>query len=214
MHRGYVIIIFLLLSSLACGFFSTATQAPQAINSTEARLQLPVPQVTNTSKPATTQAPVCPRYFCTHLGRTDQDPLPHFSVGCLSYQRDRPDPNPGGSRNAACSPSHPVPVVLLSPDQLRQNVINDFLADYTDEQVADDVLELSTIGLLEPNFDLRTFYVDLLSEQVAGYYDNETGEMFVVQGQGFQGPERLTYSHEFTHVLAGPKLRYQEWTQL
>jgi hypothetical protein len=98
-------------------------------------------------------------------------------------------------------PKNPVPVVLLSPDELRQNVINDFLADYTDEEVADDVLELSTIGLLEPNFDLRTFYVNLLSEQIAGYYDNETGEMFVVQGQGFEGPERLTYSHEFTHVL-------------
>jgi hypothetical protein len=25
--------------------------------------------------------------------------------------------------------------------------------------------------------------------------------MFVVQGQGFQGPERLTYSHEYTHAL-------------
>ena len=98
-------------------------------------------------------------------------------------------------------PDHPVPVVLLSPDELRQNVVNDFLADYTDEEVADDVLELSTIGLLEPDFDFRNFYIDLLSEQVAGYYDNDTGEMFVVQGQGFEGPERLTYSHEYTHVL-------------
>jgi hypothetical protein len=26
-------------------------------------------------------------------------------------------------------------------------------------------------------------------------------EMFVVQGQGFQGPEHLTYAHEYTHVL-------------
>jgi hypothetical protein len=43
--------------------------------------------------------------------------------------------------------------------------------------------------------------VNLLSEQIAGYYDNETKEMFVVQGQGFEGPERFTYSHEYTHVL-------------
>jgi hypothetical protein len=98
-------------------------------------------------------------------------------------------------------PNHPVPVVLLSPDELRNNVVNDFLADYTDEKVTDDVMELSTIGLLEPGFDLRNLYINLLSEQVAGYYDNDVGEMFVVQGEGFQGPERLTYSHEFTHVL-------------
>ena len=94
-----------------------------------------------------------------------------------------------------------MPVVLLSPDQLRTNVVNDFLADYTDEENADDVLELSIIGLLDPGFDLRSLYIDLLSEQIAGYYDNETAEMFVVLGQGFQGPERLTYSHEYTHVL-------------
>ena len=94
-----------------------------------------------------------------------------------------------------------MPVVLLSPDELRKNVVNDFLADYTDEETADDVLELSIIGLLDPGFDLRNLYINLLSEQIAGYYDNETSEMFVVQGEAFQGPERLTYSHEYTHVL-------------
>jgi hypothetical protein len=94
-----------------------------------------------------------------------------------------------------------VPVVMLSPDELRQNVIHDFLADYTDEEMADDVLELSIIGLLEPGFDFKSFYTELLSEQVAGYYDPETKEMFIVQGQSFQGPERMTYAHEFTHAL-------------
>jgi len=44
-------------------------------------------------------------------------------------------------------------------------------------------------------------YIDLLSEQVAGFYDNETKEMVIVQGKGFQGPERLTYAHEYVHAL-------------
>jgi hypothetical protein len=98
-------------------------------------------------------------------------------------------------------PEKPVPVILLSPAELRRNVINDFLADYTDEEMADDVLELSMIGLLEPGFDFKSFYTDLLSEGVAGYYDNDTSEMFVVQEQSFEGPENLTYAHEYTHVL-------------
>jgi hypothetical protein len=98
-------------------------------------------------------------------------------------------------------PKNPVPVVLLSPEELRQNTINDYQSGYTAEQATDDVIELSTIGLLEPGFDLRGYMIDLLSEQVAGYYDNETKEMFIVQGQGFQGPERFTYSHEYTHAL-------------
>jgi hypothetical protein len=41
----------------------------------------------------------------------------------------------------------------------------------------------------------------LLSEQVAGQYNQETKEMDVIQGSGFGGTERLTYAHEYTHAL-------------
>jgi len=96
---------------------------------------------------------------------------------------------------------YPVPVVLLSPDELRQIQVNDYQTDYSDEEAADDIYELSIVGLIDPDFDLRSFMVNLLSEQIAGFYDPEVSEMFVVQGQGFEGPERVTYSHEYTHVL-------------
>jgi hypothetical protein len=90
---------------------------------------------------------------------------------------------------------------LFSPDQLRERVISDFVQDYTPEDAQKDTLLLSAFGLVEPDFDFYTFYVDLLSEQVAGFYDNETKEMVVVQGEAFAGPERLTYAHEYTHAL-------------
>jgi len=41
----------------------------------------------------------------------------------------------------------------------------------------------------------------LYSEQIAGFYDDETKEMVVVQGEEFAGPERMTYAHEYTHAL-------------
>jgi hypothetical protein len=89
---------------------------------------------------------------------------------------------------------------LLTPDQLRENVIRDFNRDNTPEDIRNEVLELSTLGLLQAGFDLGTFYTNLLSEQVAGYYDNKTKEMYVV-GEQFGGMERLTYSHEYIHAL-------------
>jgi hypothetical protein len=89
---------------------------------------------------------------------------------------------------------------VLTADQLREKVINDFFKDTTPEDIRNELAVESTLGLLEPGFDLKTFYVDLYSEQVAGYYDNETKEMYVV-GDQFSGPERLTYSHEYTHAL-------------
>jgi hypothetical protein len=97
---------------------------------------------------------------------------------------------PGGSFTRA----------ILSPAQLRENTIRDFNKDNTPEDIRNEVIELSTLGLLQPGFDLGTFYIDLLSEQIAGYYDNKTKEMYVV-GTKFGGMERLTYSHEYTHAL-------------
>jgi hypothetical protein len=94
-----------------------------------------------------------------------------------------------------------VPRFLLTADELRVRVETDFFKDYSPEEAADDVQVLAAFGLLSPDFDLYGFYRDLYSEQVAGYYDPETKEMYVVRGTGFQGTERMTYAHEFNHAL-------------
>jgi hypothetical protein len=95
----------------------------------------------------------------------------------------------------------PVNRVLETPEQLRDRVVNDFFADYTAEEAQDDGRVLSILGLLPPGFDLTGFYLDLYSEQIAGQYDPEKNVMYITQGEGFKGPERLTYSHEFVHAL-------------
>ena len=90
---------------------------------------------------------------------------------------------------------------LISETDLEQIVKDDFFADYTDEDARKDVIELSTLGLLPSGFNLKQLYTDLYSEQIAGFYDDEIKTMYVVQGSGFGGSEKLTYAHEFTHVL-------------
>lgn len=95
----------------------------------------------------------------------------------------------------------PVDRALYSPDELYQHVLNEFLEDYTEEEATDDALVLALFGLLEPDFDLFNFYLDLYSEQIAGFYDDEVKKMFVVQQGGFRGVERITYAHEYVHAL-------------
>ena len=90
---------------------------------------------------------------------------------------------------------------LMTPEELQDKVINDFFADYTDEDALQDSKVLSTLGLIEEGFDLKQFYLDLYSEQIAGYYDSETKDMYVIAGEKFGGMERMTYAHEFNHVL-------------
>ena len=95
----------------------------------------------------------------------------------------------------------PLKRALLTTDQLKAKVTNEFFADYTAEDAKKDSEVLSAFGLLPANFDLHDFYVKLYSEQIAGYYDDKTKEMYVVSDEGFNGTERMTYAHEFTHVL-------------
>lgn len=95
----------------------------------------------------------------------------------------------------------PLDRAMMTTDELQDVVVNEFFVDYTPEEAALDADFLSVLGLVEPGFDLLQFYKDLYSEQIAGYYDSETKEMYVISDEGFGGLERMTYAHEFTHVL-------------
>jgi hypothetical protein len=97
--------------------------------------------------------------------------------------------------------SGPVRRTLITRTQLEEKVVNEFFKDYTTQDAQNDQAVLVAFGLLPPGFELRPFYERMYTEGIAGYYDNQTRDMYVVAGQGFGGEERLTYSHEYTHAL-------------
>jgi hypothetical protein len=90
---------------------------------------------------------------------------------------------------------------FLTQGELRQLVMDDFLADFTQEEAFIEARVLALLGLLEPDFDLWNFYADLYTEQVAGFYDSEDEAMAVICGADFGGPEHITFAHEYTHAL-------------
>lgn len=90
---------------------------------------------------------------------------------------------------------NPVAHTSVTPAELRQHIIDNFLRDYTVEDAQAEALVLAVFGLLEPDFDLYVFYIELYSKQTAGFYDFETNEMYEVLGEDFLGPQRLTYAH-------------------
>jgi hypothetical protein len=98
-------------------------------------------------------------------------------------------------------PQSPVQRTLLTRQQLLQRIEEDFLKDLPPEEARNHSIVLAAFDLLEPGFDLIAFYTHLYAEQVAGYYDHEEKVMVVIQEEGFKGPERLTYAHEYMHVL-------------
>ena len=63
--------------------------------------------------------------------------------------------------------------------------------------------------LMPEDESLEDLYLELLTSQVAGLYDDETKKMYVVVSEsGEIGPaEQITYAHEYTHALQDQAVR-------
>lgn len=79
-----------------------------------------------------------------------------------------------------------------------------------EEQPADLVAATQTLYkhllLMPENASLQQLYLDMLSSQVVGKYDDKTKTMYVLSKDGKIGPgEEMIYAHEFTHALQDQK---------
>jgi len=167
---------------------STATRVELAASRTPERTDTVQPEVTRTPAPTAT---TCQGDDCSSKPAELADDIARQMDGIqVEVEELRQLEAVSGVQRA-----------LLNSEQLRQRVMDDFMADYTPEDAQKDALVMWALGFLDPDFDLMSFYTELYAEQIAGFYDNETDEMFVVQGESFQGPERLTYAHEYVHAL-------------
>jgi hypothetical protein len=91
---------------------------------------------------------------------------------------------------------------FMSESELREEIEVDFEEEYSPEEARDDALVYAAFDFFSPDLDLYALYVDLYSEQIAGFYDPEEKEFFLISTQGrFGSFERLTFAHEYTHAL-------------
>lgn len=89
--------------------------------------------------------------------------------------------------------------IYQTEDELREYFMGQ-LSDVTDEEFEDELALYRILGFVPQEFDLRQFYVDLYSEQTAGFYDPETNEMYLI-GEASPYDNALTLAHEYTHYL-------------
>ncbi len=91
---------------------------------------------------------------------------------------------------------------LLSRETLEQRLIDDFATDYPPEDVEEDTRLLEVFGLMPAGTDLKQLYLDLLTEQIAGFYDPRTDELYVISSSSeLSDLEEWTYAHEVVHAL-------------
>jgi hypothetical protein len=87
-----------------------------------------------------------------------------------------------------------------SRDEVRAFLERRFREDLPDEEIAGTRAAYRRLGLIPDTLDLRAFMLDLLTEQVVGYYDPDTKVLYVVQEAP---PEQVSIiiSHELVHAL-------------
>lgn len=103
----------------------------------------------------------------------------------------------------------PPMVTVVTEAELAERVRDD-LEENLEDVPADEAL-YDLLGLIEPDTDLADLYLDLYSEQVAGFYDGETRELVVpVTDTGFNITQRATLVHELTHALSDQHYNFHD----
>ncbi len=91
---------------------------------------------------------------------------------------------------------------LWTPDEVAEWLSAELDAIYTPEDARDDVIFYNVFDFMPLQTDLRQLQLDLMSEQIGGFYDIEGEQMVIVDfGNGFDALSEITYAHEFTHAL-------------
>ena len=93
------------------------------------------------------------------------------------------------------------PVELIGSEQLVGELEALFEAEYPQEDRERDNFVLRAFGLLAPDDDVAELQLQLLGDQVRGFYHHEDKRMVVVSDRGLDAEAKLTYAHEYTHAL-------------
>lgn len=94
-----------------------------------------------------------------------------------------------------------VDAAFLDADELTERVRTLTLEEYTEDEAAVDARLLTALGAVAPGTDLRDTLTQLLGDQVAGFYDPETGELVVGSEGELDGATQIFLAHELVHAL-------------
>ncbi len=105
---------------------------------------------------------------------------------------------------------HEVKRRLISREQVEKYILEKFKDDKDAKRMQREEIVLKKFGLLDRDFQLQPFLVSLLKEQIAGYYDNKTKTVNLLD---WVKPEeqKPVMAHELTHALQDQHTDLDKW---
>lgn len=95
-----------------------------------------------------------------------------------------------------------VKVGIKDPAELSTYLGKIFKDEYKDSDIRNDYLTLYHFGLIKKETDLKKTFLDLYGEQIAGFYDNKSRELYVIDNPKLSDLEsQIVISHELIHAI-------------
>src|SRR5215469_11560437 len=113
------------------------------------------------------------------------------------------------SKQTGLPVKHDVKRKLTSRDEV-ESYLTKHLNDEDTQRLRRSELVLKKFGLLPRDFNLETFLVALLKEEVAGYYDPKTKTVNLLDWVPMEEQEPVM-AHELTHALQDQDINMQRW---
>ena len=104
----------------------------------------------------------------------------------------------------------PVKSLFLSREQVNKELREKFDEDKGNKRMQRSELVLKKFGLLDQDFHLRPFLLSLLTEQIAGFYDNKTKTMNLLNWVDID-EQKPVMAHELTHALQDQYVDLDKW---
>jgi hypothetical protein len=104
----------------------------------------------------------------------------------------------------------PLKKSLRSREEIREYVIKEMNVDKSPTERYADQRSAEAFGLLPKGFDLDSFMVNVLTEQVEGLYDPKTREFYIADWSPV-ADQRMVMAHELTHALEDQHFQIEKW---
>jgi hypothetical protein len=106
----------------------------------------------------------------------------------------------------------PLKKSLRSREEIRAHVIQEMNDDKNAAERYAGARSAEAFGLLPKGFDLDSFMIDLLTEQIAGLYDPKAHEFYVADWIPIDD-QRMVMAHELTHALEDQHFQIEAWVK-
>lgn len=95
-----------------------------------------------------------------------------------------------------------IEVSYLDRDELQKQIEDDFATEYPPAEIAAEEQALKALDLIGPDVDLLDAMQELLTDQIIGFYDDDTKQLALISdSKKLDLMNEVTLSHEVTHAL-------------